>query len=75
MNKSQITYLITVRDKQGNVIEYPNTHKTDADMLHKLVMNSDGRGVIRIHGTMFFVENLASIRILEATSGQGTNHG
>ena len=71
MNKSQISYQITVRDKQGNVTVYPNNHKTDADMLHKLVMDSDGRGVIRIHGTMFFVENLASVQILEATSGQG----
>ena len=66
--KPQVTYSITIRDKQGTVTEYHKIHKNDADKLNEMLMGTYEYRTVRICGTIYFTENLASVRILEATA-------
>ena len=66
--KPQVTYSVTIRDKQGGIFEYHKVHKTDADKLYEMLMGSYEYRTIHIRGTIYFTENLASVQILEATA-------
>ena len=66
--KPQVTYSVTIRDKQGGIFEYHKVHKTDADKLHEMLMGTYEYRTLHIRGTIYFTENLASVQILEATA-------
>jgi hypothetical protein len=56
-------YQITVKDKQGNSCIY---HGSTEDSLHKLNEGlMTGTKVLRIEGTFYLTDNLASITILK----------
>ena len=67
--KPQVTYTVIVRDKQGGIFEFQQLHKTDADMLQEVLMSSESYKTLRIRGTIYFTDNLASVQIQEATAG------
>jgi len=75
ISKPQVTYTVTIRDKQGGIFEYTKVHKTDADKLYEMLMGTYEYRTIQIRGTIYFVENLASVQILKATEGNSEVYG
>jgi hypothetical protein len=60
-------YQITVKDKQGNSCIYHGITEVDLQKVNEVVM-SDTK-VLRIQGTFYFKDNLASITVLKEQHG------